>query len=569
MSRYDDPEGTGESPGAGKKRLGAFIGRRGRNGDDAWDDDATSRKLPGRLGPPGRGGPPRSGLPRSGASRSGAPRSRSQRILGRHPLLSVLGILATLTLTFISLTAYAAYRNVYDSIHHVTITSHQLGKRPPKLDGSTNILIIGSDSRAGTHGKFGRGIAGSRSDTSMLLHIPPNHNGALVVSFPRDTMVPVYQCDAAGSGHPGQQAQPIGNVEQLNWTYSYGGAPCLWKTLEQVTRIHIDHFIEVNFLSFRKIVDDVGGVPVCLPFAIKDPASRLNLPAGRSIVKGAQALAFVRERHIGEGSDLQRINRQQVFLAALAQKIKQSSTLSDPAKLYSLVHDIASSLTTDAEFSQLLAVADSMKGLGTSSLQFVTAPVLPYPANPLNQVILNTPLANPLFRAIARDNHLTRTARRDAKANKQQLPTVSTKKVHVQVYNATNTAGLAATTATQLTTKGFKVGKTGNASASKTTIIEYGSASLLPEAATLQKEIPGAQLKLVSSLKGQNLHLVLGTGFKGLPRTHKSKSSSSKVSKAVNNVKNNAGGGISGNTNICHDQSAFSGPDNPSMFSNG
>ena len=131
MSRYDDPEGTGESPGAGKKRLGAFIGRRGRNGDDAWDDDATSRKLPGRLGPPSRGGPPRSGLARSGASRSGAPRSRSQRILGRHPLLSVLGILATLTLTFISLTAYAAYRNVYDSIHPVTITSHQLGKRPP------------------------------------------------------------------------------------------------------------------------------------------------------------------------------------------------------------------------------------------------------------------------------------------------------------------------------------------------------------------------------------------------------------------------------------------------------
>jgi LCP family protein required for cell wall assembly len=568
MSRYDDPEGTGEFPGTGKKRLGALIRRRGRDGGDAWDDDAPGRKLPGRLGPPSRGGPPRPGASRAGTSRSGAPRSRSQRILGRHPLLSVLGILATLTLTFISLTAYAAYRNVYDSIHHVTVTSHQLGKRPPKLDGSTNILIIGSDSRAGTGGKYGRGIGGSRSDTSMLLHIPPNHNGALVVSFPRDTMVPIYQCDANGAGHPGQQAQPLGNVEQLNWTYSYGGAPCLWKTLEQVTRIHIDHFIEVNFLSFRKIVNDVGGVPVCLPFAIKDPASRLNLPAGRSVVRGAQALAFVRERHIGEGSDLQRINRQQVFLAALAQQIKQSSTLSNPTKLYGLVHDIASSLTTDAEFNQLLAVANSIKGLSTSSLQFITAPVLPYPANPNNQVVLNTPLANPLFRAVARDNHLTRTARRDAKANNQQLPTVSTKKVHVQVYNATNTAGLAATTATQLTTKGFKVAGTGNASAAKTTTIEYGSASLLPEADTLQKQIPGAQLKLVSSLKGNDLHLVLGSGFKGVPSSHKSKSKGS-VSKAVNKVKNNAGGGVSGNTNICHDQSAFSGPDNPSMFGNG
>src|SRR6516162_3058485 len=498
MSRHEDPEGIGES------------GRspRGRGQSDPWEPSGR----PGHRAP-GMGERP----------------TGSRRILGRHPVLSILAILATLTITFVSIGAYAAYRGLYDSIHHVVITSGELGKRPPKLNGSENILIIGSDSRHGIHG-FGKGIGGSRSDTSMLLHIPPTHNGAVVISFPRDTMVPIYQCANDGQGHHGQQAQP-GGLEQLNWTFSYGGAACLWKTLEQVTRIHIDHFIEVNFLSFRKIVDDVGGVPVCLPFAIKDPASRLNLPAGRSIVKGAQALAFVRERHIGEGSDLQRINRQQIFLAALAQKIKQSSTLSDPAKLYSLVHDIASSLTTDAEFSQLLAVADSMKGLGTSSLQFATTPVLPYPANPLNQVILNTPLANPLFRAIARDNHLTRTARRDAKANKQQLPTVSTKKVHVQVYNATNTAGLAATTATQLTTKGFKVGRTGNASASKTTIIEYGSSSLLPEAATLQKEIPGAQLKLVSSLKGQNLHLVLGTGFKGLPRTHKSKSSSSKVSK--------------------------------------
>src|SRR5579859_1199665 len=286
MSRYEDAEGTGGFQGAGKKRLGTLTRARGRGGDAGWDDPGhgRGRKIPGRLGPSGR------------SSRSG-PLSRSQRILGRHPVLSILGILATLTLTFISLTAYAAYRNVYDSIHHVTITSHQLGPRPPKLDGSTNILIIGSDSRAGTHGRYGTGILGSRSDTSMLLHIPPNHSGALIVSFPRDTMVPIYQCDAAGSGHPGQQAQPVGNVEQLNSTYSYGGAGCLWKTLEQVTHIHIDHFVEVNFLSFRSIVDDVGGVPVCLPYPIKDPASRLNLPSGRSVVKGSQALAFVRERH--------------------------------------------------------------------------------------------------------------------------------------------------------------------------------------------------------------------------------------------------------------------------------
>src|SRR5215472_11674552 len=179
MSPYEDAEDADESSGAGRKRGGSMIRRKGRNGDGGWDDEGY-----GGRRPPGRQG---------ASSRAAQPRTRLQRVLGRHPILSILGILATLTLTFISLTAYAAYRNVYDSIHHITVTSHMLGHRPPKLDGGTNILVVGSDSRDGTHGKLGRGIDGSRSDTSMLLHIPPNHGGAMVLSFPRDTMVPIFQ----------------------------------------------------------------------------------------------------------------------------------------------------------------------------------------------------------------------------------------------------------------------------------------------------------------------------------------------------------------------------------------
>jgi LCP family protein required for cell wall assembly len=539
------------------------IRRRGRKSKGAWDDEGegSSRQVPGRPGSSGA----------AGASRP----SRTQRILGRHPVFSILGILATLTLTLISLTAYAAYRNVYDSIHHVTVTSGELGNhRPPKLDGSTNILIIGSDSRAGTHGRYGHDIPGARSDTDMLLHIPPNHNGAFVVSFPRDTMVPIFQCDAAGKGDPGQQAQP-GNVEQLNATFALGGPACLWKTLEQVTHIHIDHFIEVNFLSFRKIVHDIGGVPVCLPYAIDDPASGLHLSAGMHTVDGTQALAFVRERHIGEGSDLQRINRQQIFLAALAQKIKQSDSLSNPAKLYGLVHDIASSLTTDSglSFNDMLAIADSMKGISTSSLKFITSPVEDYPPNPGVQVEFWQPYANRLFRAIASDNRILKVAQ-EANKRSSGAPTVSPGDVHVQVLNATNTPGLAATTASQLRGRGFKVAGTGNASGSKSTVIEYQSVSQLPEASTLQDEITGARLKQVSSLKSTStLNLILGSSFKGLASPHKAKSGkqpSSKVSRVVKEIGSTTpGGGVSGNINICHDKSAFAGPDNPSMFANG
>ena len=496
---------------------------------------------------------------------SGQPPSRSRRVLGRHPVVSVLAILATLTITFVSLSAYAAYRNVYDSIHHLTVTSGELGKRPPKLNGSENILIIGSDSRSGTRGKYGRGIQGSRSDTSMLLHISPTHTGASVISFPRDTMVPIYSCEADGHGHPGQQAQ-LGVLEQLNSTFSFGGPACLWRTLEQATRIHIDHFVEVDFGGFKSIVNDVGGVPVCLPYAIKDPASKLNLPAGKSVVHGDQALAFVRERHIGYGSDLQRINRQQVFLASLAQKIKQSSSLSNPTKLYSLVHDIASSLTTDSglTFTDMYAIANSLKGLSTSSLQFIMAPVVPYPPNPNDLVEFAQPSADSLFRAIAKDNHILKTARRAAHAKAQPLPTVKPGQVQLQVLNGTSVPGLAATTASQLTARGFKVAGTGNATVGSSTVIEYATASQMPQVNTLQKEIPGATTKQVTSLKGSTLSLVLGSGFKGVASTsaHKKAKSTSAAALSKNY------GGVNGAANICKQSAAFTGPDTPSMFGN-
>src|SRR5207342_1051087 len=204
MSRYDDPEGMGEHPASGK-----------------------------RQAPPGRG---------------------RGSLLGPHPILGLAAIISTVLVVGVSLVAYAAVRNVYDGINHEAITAQMLGNRPPKLSGSTNILLIGSDSRAGTNGKFGRDVLGARSDTTMLLHITPDHSHAYVISFPRDSMVPVYNCSPDQQGHPGQSAAP-GQLEPLNATFSDGGAPCLWRTLEQTTNIHIDHFAEVGFNSFKAIVN--------------------------------------------------------------------------------------------------------------------------------------------------------------------------------------------------------------------------------------------------------------------------------------------------------------------------
>jgi LCP family protein required for cell wall assembly len=395
----------------------------------------------------------------------------------------------------------------------------------------------------------------------MILHISPTHTGAVVISLPRDTMVPIYGCERDDNGHPGQQAQP-GLLEQLNSTFSFGGPACLWRTVEQVTRIHIDHFVMVNFEGFKSIVNDVGGVTVCLPVAIKDPASKLNLPAGKSVVHGDQALAFVRERHIGLGSDLQRINRQQVFLASLAQRVKQSSSLSNPTKLYGLVHDIASSLTTDSglTLTDMYAIANSLKGLSTKALQFIMAPVVPYPGNPAAQVEFAQPSADQLFQAIAKDNHILKMARRTAHAT---LPTVKPGQVQLQVLNGTGVAGLAATTASQLKARGFKVAGTGNAAAASGTVIEYTSTAQMPQVNTLQKELPGATAKQVTGIQSGTLSLVLGSGFKGVGHKAKKKTKSTSAAALSKNY-----GGVNGAANICKQSAAFAGPDNPSMFGN-
>src|SRR5215472_17147741 len=200
------------------------------------------------------------------------------------------------------LTGYIAFRDVLAKILQVPITD--LGRRPPKYDNSQNILVIGSDTRKGQHG-FGRAIGGQRSDTILVLHLPPGLKRAVVISIPRDSVVPVLGCPAV-SGAPGQSAAP-GQVEQINATFAQGGSGCLWKTIEQTTHIRLDHFMELNFTGFEHVINDLGGVKICLPFAINDPHSKLHLSSGIHHVKGSTALAYWRVRYIGQGSDLERI----------------------------------------------------------------------------------------------------------------------------------------------------------------------------------------------------------------------------------------------------------------------
>jgi LCP family protein required for cell wall assembly len=300
------------------------------------------------------------------------------------------------------LTGYAAYRAVFGKIHQVPVTD--LGKRPPKLNDSLNILVIGSDTRKGQNARFGARIGGQRSDTVLVLHLSPNLRRAVVLSIPRDSVVPVLPC-ARADGSPGQVGQP-GQVEQINATFALGGPACLWKTIEQTTHIRLDHFMELNFTGFEHVVNDLGGVNICLPFAIRDSRSKLHLSSGLHHVWGATALAYWRVRYIGVGSDLERIQRDQFLMASVVQEVKRTDLFGNPVKVYKIVTDMAASLTTDSGLSQanLIWLAHDLQRMKLSAVHFIQVPVVTYPKNP--NWVQWAPDARQLFSAIAHDRKL-------------------------------------------------------------------------------------------------------------------------------------------------------------------
>jgi LCP family protein required for cell wall assembly len=462
-------------------------------------------------------------------------------------------------LVIAALGAYVKYRTVWDSIKRVDVTS--LGKQPPKFNNAENILLLGSDTRTGRNGTIGGHDGCNCSDTVMLLHISPGHHRVTVISVPRDTMVPVLACPPS-DGTTGQQAGAAGQLERINATLSYGGPGCTWKTLDAVTGIHVDHFIQLDFTGFEKVIDDIGGVNVCLPFAVDNPRSGLRLTAGRHHIRGAQALAFWRTREdLGMGSDLQRIQRDQLLMASLVQGIERSGLLNSPTKILGVVKDAADAMTTDSGLDQstMLKIADSLRGLSSHSVQFVTAPNVAYAADPAAEVELQQPLASQLFHAIAHDTKLPKAKKKTAGATTTPVLTTAPSKVNVNVLNGAGISGLAGQASSDLTSRGFHVVSTGDASTTGyvNPVIEYASAADLPAVSTLKAQLSSVKVEKNTSLMPGTVELIVGSSFTGLAAP-----SSASPAPRVSNL-SAAYGGITGSANICKDTSAFAGPNSP------
>lgn len=245
-----------------------------------------------------------------------------------------------------------------------------------------NILVLGSDTRNGQGSGFGTGLVTDQSDTTMIVHIPADRKWAEVMSIPRDSWVGIPACKM-GNGQlsaPHQfkinEAFAIGN---LYGNHTALGVACTIKTIEQDTGIYIDHFIVVNFTGFKDMVAALGGVPECNPTPIDDPLSGLHLTAGHHLLTPKQALGYVRARYtLGNGSDLERIGRQQAFMSSLIARVQ--SKMLDPLAIYRFLNAATQSLTIDSQLggiTGLYNLGESLRGIPKEDIAFFTLPNVP------------------------------------------------------------------------------------------------------------------------------------------------------------------------------------------------
>ncbi|MFJ6016099.1 LCP family protein [Streptomyces sp. NPDC092952] len=303
-----------------------------------------------------------------------------------------------------------AYVKLNGNLKSVDINA-ALGKnRPQNIDnGSQDILVLGSDSRSGANGEYGADEGTARSDTAMVLHVDKGHRTASVVSIPRDTLVTRPNCvsDTTGRTVAGQQRA------MFNTAYEVGGPACAVKTVEAMSGIRMDHYLEVDFTGFKKLIDQLGGVKITTTAPIDDPKSHLKLDAGTHTLDGEQALGLVRTRKsVGDGSDLGRIQLQQAFVKALMDQVKNVGVFSNPKTLFDLADTATKTVTTDSDLGsvkELTAFANGLKGLGSKNVHMVTLPV-EYDAADPNRVVPLEPGATEVWTALAHDRPIPASA---------------------------------------------------------------------------------------------------------------------------------------------------------------
>lgn len=442
-----------------------------------------------------------------------------------------LGLAIVLALTVTG--GYIVYRHLNGNITHVPI-GEPGAPAPQKLNKAQNILLIGSDTRDFKGGAaYGRDVGGARSDTTILVHLAAGGGRATLVSIPRDSYVEIPSCRTTGN------AMSTPHHDKFNIAYAIGGPACTIATVESLTGIHIDHFVEVNFQGFQRMVNALGGVEVCISKAIHDPirfvgghyeGSNLNLEPGHDKLDGKTALEFVRARYgVGDGSDIGRIKDQQLFISAVIRKATSSGLIFDPPRLYRFLDAATKSIRTDPKFGlqQLRSLADRLHGLKAGKVTLLTVPIVyDAPGVPSADVEWDPSRAPALWTALREDRPLPgqQPAQRVATPSASASPSTSALivppgSITVRVLNGTGAPGIAHRVAADLAGDGFST-SAGNALAHNyaQTLVRYGS-TRADSARTVAAAVPGATLVEDPSLGGV-VQLVVGQNFTQVVPVH-------------------------------------------------
>jgi len=429
----------------------------------------------------------------------------------RRPVVITAGVLALVVL-LASGVLYTRYLHYNGNLTRAAGVIKPGGAQA--TDGAENVLLVGSDSRTGTAPGFAQSnnpadqVVGQRSDTVILAHLAKGHQKATLVSLPRDSWVtiPAYT-DDKGVAHPAHK-------DKLNAAFSLGGAPLLVSTVQELTGIHIDHYAEIDFEGFLNMVNALGGVDVCLTKPAHDVMTGINLPAGHDHLNGVQALAFVRQRYGLALGDIDRIKRQQQFLASMMRKVESAGTLGNPLKLNAFLDALTKSITVDKGMSvgDMAKLALKLKGLSTGNVVLTTLPLSGFGKEDGQDVdVVDDAKATALFDALKTDA----PAGSPTTGAGSAAATVPVSSVHLRVFNGAGVQGLASKAASDLTKLGFVVDGTpsNRGTGATTTVINYGPTQAAA-AQTLAAAIPGATLKADPQL-GSDLELVLGSSYAG------------------------------------------------------
>ena len=436
----------------------------------------------------------------------------------------IMATLVAVVVMVAGIGAFVIYRQLEGNITRVKVG----GLTGRTVYGELNILVLGSQERAGQRGHFGHEAnpGTTNSDNLLLVHLDPTHTHAIVLSIPRDLFVYEPACKERsyiGDGTWPAETYPPGTI--IDGAMNVGGPTCAVATVEDLTAIRLDHFVEFDFNSFRRMVDTLGGVEVCVPPGpgYHDKYSNLNLSPGLHLLKYGQALAYVRTRHgVGSGSDaggdLPRIQLQQAFISSVAQQVQSSGLLSNAPALLGIAQTATKALTVDdslGSVTSLVRMAESLAHLKSKNISLITLPTTPD--------TFDYPTYDQHLMAVQPQDDVIYQMIRTGQTWRGRLPEQPDSTVQVRLLNGTGRPGLAARTAASLRKLGFDVTQTGQTAATGTTTVDYAGLTRADGAYTLMtalKSFPAAQNTLAEPAwqagTAGPVTLILGTDFTGV-----------------------------------------------------